>query len=213
MKRTRRTPPLDRTQHLRDARFFLIATEGDGTEPAYFEALRREGLIDVGRVVIEVIRPGTMSAPGHVWNALLRRTRELDLRRFDQTWLVFDVDHHAHPNHVGNLHAVCREAGERGVGLAISNPCFELWLLLHHEPAGQVMTPAELVVEVRRCVPGYSKGGHDFGWLTNAHVDDACERAAGLDVCPDDPWPAVPGTWMSKLMQALRDAGRAQPQP
>jgi len=28
MKRARRTPPLDRGQHLRDARFILVATDG-----------------------------------------------------------------------------------------------------------------------------------------------------------------------------------------
>lgn len=46
---------------------------------------------------------------------------------FDEIWCVFDVD-----NHPDIPHALF-EARQRGVHVALSNPCFELWLVLHCE--------------------------------------------------------------------------------
>lgn len=46
---------------------------------------------------------------------------------FDDIWCVFDVDQHP------NLGQAINEAKQSGIGVALSNPCFELWLILHHE--------------------------------------------------------------------------------
>ena len=44
---------------------------------------------------------------------------------FDEIWCVFDVD--AHPD----LKSAVSEARDAGIWTAVSNPCFELWLVLH----------------------------------------------------------------------------------
>ncbi|ARQ70294.1 RloB family protein [Streptomyces marincola] len=45
---------------------------------------------------------------------------------FDQVWCVSDVDDYR------DLDEAVRYAENHGVELVLSNPCFELWLLLHH---------------------------------------------------------------------------------
>lgn len=46
-------------------------------------------------------------------------------RAYDEVWCVFDVDDHP------VLHEVTTKARDNGIHLAISNPCIELWFLLH----------------------------------------------------------------------------------
>ena len=44
----------------------------------------------------------------------------------DRTWVVFDRD--AHPSFVQAIN----EAETQGISVAYSNPCFELWVVLHY---------------------------------------------------------------------------------
>lgn len=46
----------------------------------------------------------------------------------DECWCVFDVEW---PRHHPHLAQAIRLAEDHGIRLAISNPCFELWLILH----------------------------------------------------------------------------------
>jgi hypothetical protein len=52
------------------------------------------------------------------------RARDENLK-YDEIWCVFDVD--VHPK----LPDARQQARDNGIKLAVSNPCFELWLLLH----------------------------------------------------------------------------------
>jgi hypothetical protein len=49
-------------------------------------------------------------------------------RAHDQVWCVFDVDEHP------RLGEAIELAAQEDINLAISNPCIELWFLLHFEP-------------------------------------------------------------------------------
>lgn len=49
-------------------------------------------------------------------------------RAHDEVWCVFDVDQHP------NLKEATSLATENGINLAISNPCLELWFMLHFSP-------------------------------------------------------------------------------
>lgn len=55
------------------------------------------------------------------------RKRRNAALEFDEIWVVFDIDKHPHVNQARE------EARQSNVQTAISNPCFELWLLLHLE--------------------------------------------------------------------------------
>ena len=46
---------------------------------------------------------------------------------YDQVWCVFDRDQHA------NIHQAVNMAKDNGIRIALSTPCFEVWLILHFE--------------------------------------------------------------------------------
>jgi len=53
-----------------------------------------------------------------------RRARRND-HDFDEIWCVFDRDDHE------DIAGTLQMARDRGIQVAFSNPCFELWLVLH----------------------------------------------------------------------------------
>jgi len=48
-------------------------------------------------------------------------------RPYDEIWCVFDVDDH--PNRDDAIERAIHD----GINIAVSNPCFELWCILHYE--------------------------------------------------------------------------------
>jgi hypothetical protein len=47
-------------------------------------------------------------------------------------WSQLDTDHYTEGRHLPSFIAALSEARRQGVNVALSKPCFELWLLLHH---------------------------------------------------------------------------------
>ncbi|MFF7022591.1 RloB domain-containing protein [Streptomyces klenkii] len=82
---------------------------------------------------------------------------------FDQVWCVFDVDHF-------EVACAIDRARREGIRVAVSNPCFELWLILHFSGhTAPVRTYRELLPYLKRHVPAYEKARLDFrdfehGW-------------------------------------------------
>jgi hypothetical protein len=203
--RIQRTGLIDRRVQRRDARIFVIATEGTDTEPAYFRGLQEREIIDRSRVRIEVIatpREDGTSAPRHVLrrlDAFAARYRLLD--GLDELWLVVDVDRWPAPQ----LSEVAQEATQKGFGLAVSNPCFELWLLLHvAEAPAAIGTCGDCEAEIRRVVGAYSKTRLDLGvFAVRAAVEAAIARARALDVDESSRWPHATGSQVHRLATRL----------
>lgn len=114
-----------RRPYIQPKRRFTIFTEDEITEPAYFTALRtrlRDALVD--------IRPfGKGVSPSRVAEAAVRYAQANPPRgsfeEHDQVWAVFDRDTH---QDVDDAIKLCRA---NGIGVGHSNPCFEVWLILH----------------------------------------------------------------------------------
>ena len=62
-----------------------------------------------------------------------RFKEEVATEEDDQFWLCIDKDHWADSGHIDNLVQVLQHCRQKEYHVAISNPCFELWLLLHFE--------------------------------------------------------------------------------
>lgn len=111
-------------------RKFFIYSEGKNTEPDYFRALKGEFL---GALVdIEIIEaagvPMTIAKKAcHQAGEMARRgKRRSSFEEGDEIWAVFDRDeHHCVPQAI-------KQCEYSKVGVAFSDPCFELWLILHH---------------------------------------------------------------------------------
>ena len=104
-----------------------VLTEGGVTEPSYLTAWARSNR---HRVHLDLsdsgMAPITLVDRAKVYVRRRRRARRDD-REFDEIWCVFDIDEHA------NVRTAISNAKDSGIEVAVSNPCVELWLLLHVE--------------------------------------------------------------------------------
>jgi hypothetical protein len=106
-----------------------VFVEGLRTEDLYLTYWRRQ-YRDRVRVEIDPFRGGPLQLVERAVQAM--RNEALDARKgrgraHDQIWCVFDRDEHP------NFAKAIALAGSHSINLAISNPCLELWFILHFE--------------------------------------------------------------------------------
>ena len=201
----RRTGLVPRALAQRDASLVVIATEDRYAGKQYFDALKANGLVDTGRVCVVVVpTEDCRSNPRAVLDRLSAMRIVGELKAMDQRWLSVDRDRW--PDKV--LADVCRECQQKGWYVAVSNPCFEAWLLLHHSDAALPLTASECEVQLRSLLGGYNKTQLRSEIYTFVTVSGACARARALDAQPGDRWPQQPGSRLYRLVEPmLRDAG------
>ena len=218
--RIERTRLIRRGGGHRDARLFVIATEGKETERQYFAALKSQDLIDRRRVTVRVLPGDSASSPSHVMARLDEFHSGHRLHSsLDQLWLVLDLDHWDKPGHIHNFTRVAQEARAKGYFVAVSNPCFELWLLLHFTDdiadIRAISSTSEACEacrrEIRRLCGSYDGASLREERYTSRRVDDAVERAEALEGAPEDRWPQQVGTRVHRLVRELVDSARRNP--
>jgi hypothetical protein len=133
-----------------------------------------------------------------------------DFLRYDEVWCVFDVDEHPYV-------ADARErAYAAGLQLAMSNPCFELWLLLHFSDSPGNQHHHEMQARLRARMPEVRRKHVDFEALIIGY-DDAYRRAERLARDARDRGDDVngnPSTEVYKLTSSIDEEGlrrRARP--
>ncbi|WBC04329.1 RloB family protein [Micromonospora sp. WMMA1976] len=166
-------------------RTVLVVTNGESTERAYLDGLRRERWL-AHRLVVAVEK-------GSPVDAVRGAARRRDDNDFDEAYVVCDVDHYAPAESE-------REARRHEVTLLWSNPCFEVWLILHRDACTRHLDNAEKAKELlRRYVRNWDKTRLDFDDFRDG-LDSAIERARTLSEPPD----ANPSTAVWRLVLALR---------
>lgn len=183
------------TRTRRVKKLFIIATEGAKTEPTYFKLFNSKD----NAVSVKCIRGKDKSAPRHV----LKRMREFidknDLLDGDEAWLVVDTDHWREED-LAALHAWSES--EAHYGLAVSNPCFEYWLLLHFEAGSGAPDRNRCLARLRKHMPNYDKGNLEVGALESG-IAEAVERARKRDRPPTPDWPRKAGSTVYRLVERL----------
>ncbi len=104
----------------------MIFCEGIASEPDYINGIKKVPEIATSVAInIEIeVRHGV---PMTLVKRAIDRKKDPEI---DECWCVFDVEW---PKNHPNLKQAVILAREHGIGLAISNPFFELWLILHFE--------------------------------------------------------------------------------
>lgn len=171
--------PIKRRGPMRQPRRrILIVCEGEETEPSYFRAFQHEvrnpcvhvEIADetgVPRTVVEAAQRLKDDADGEA-----TRQRDDNLR-YDEVWGVFDIDDHPKINEAQDI------ARAHGIHLAISNPCFELWALLHFQDQRAHIARDKARRALKRYLPHYDKV-LDFE-VAHRGYPDAVRRAQELD--------------------------------
>lgn len=140
---------------------------------------------------------------------------QYELESDDELWLVVDRDRWTEVM----LSQVATEcAQDNYMHMALSNPCIELWLLLHLVNV-TLLPPEELLlwmenrrrsknadpylkVRLRQEMGSYHESDYDAKMLIE-YVEIAIERAKLLDKIPADRWPQTLGTRVYLLAESV----------
>ncbi|MBF0394952.1 MAG: RloB domain-containing protein [Alphaproteobacteria bacterium] len=134
----------------------LIVSEGTETEPKYFEALRRH----LRLTAAVVVKADCQSTP----LAVVRYAIDIG-GGYDDVYCLVDRD--THPLDQARI-----EAGKAGFRLLISDPCFELWFLLHFKfTTAPFSCCDELARALERYLPDYEKRGDNFPIIRSKTAD------------------------------------------
>ena len=153
--------PLKRKVAIRQPRkTLLVFCEGERTEPEYLRALKRQPFVrDVAAVDLRVEpRHGGAAPLTLVSMAADARTKAIsEEAEIDEFWCVFDVEW---PINHPYLEEAIDRARRDGIQIAVSNPCFELWLILHFRDHGGWLDNDE-ACRIRRQLDGSRDKGLD----------------------------------------------------
>ena len=183
-------------------KMFVLATEGSKTESQYFEIFKGRNLV----VHVEFLKKKGDSAPLQVLERMRNYLKRKGLKNSDEAWLVVDKDQWT-DNQLLQLHEWAQEADN--YGLALSNPKFEFWLLLHFENGDGVSNSKICSRKLERHMPGCEKGINPRK-ISNCMIGKAVERAKNRDkpACRD--WPRTTGTTVYRLVENILKSRSSQ---
>ncbi len=202
--RHRKTKPLRRGRpRTEERKRFVIYCEGKVTEPRYLNELAR---------VEQVRQHAVLDVHGTGYDPQ-RLVAEAKQARLDERgdeepgteyWCVFDVEV---PTQHPRLHDAIQMARDNDIEVAASNPCFELWLILHHTDHTRPIDnkKARSILREHDPTPGKGLDSRVYMQLRKTAVDRArrlAERhqSAG-QTFPDD----NPSSRVYLLVEAVED--------
>lgn len=169
---------------------------------------------------MEIIDRGTDSSnPEKVMAALDEFANKYEIAYNDELWMLVDRDYQSWSEK--ELSYVAQHCHmKKGYHLGLSNPAFEIWLLLHLKDIN-VYSEAEkkkifknskvsqrktyLKKMLSDLMPGgYTESSFDVQYLLEG-LNDAIDRGKKLDVNPHERWPNRLGTRVYRLVERIRD--------
>ena len=214
MKSRRRTPNLRRKRHsLEPKRKFILFCEGEKTETEYFKAIGRI----CSSTLIAVETHGGVGVPYTIAEKAVERARALGLapksrgkgkkdsyEERDQVWAVFDRDDHP------RFDEAVRECEKQNVGVGRSNPCFELWLILHEQDYDKPNDRHAMQKALAKLRPEYKLNGaktpdcEDLVKRVEAAEQRGAKQLQNRE-SGGDPY-GNPSTTVGRLTRAIREA-------
>ena len=131
MRQNIRRPYKRREERIDAGARFVIVCEGIKTERNFFHAIRKE--LRLGTRQIDILHAGVTNPRGIVDAVIERRAGITDWRpAIDTAWAVYDGVEHYRTDEA-DWHQALDIARPKSINLAISNPCFEFWYLIHFQ--------------------------------------------------------------------------------
>jgi hypothetical protein len=196
-------------------KLFVIATEGSKTEYQYFEEFKSAEYYNNKSVFVEILnRSTTNSSPASVIKQLNAFKKEFHLKEGDELWMVIDRDKQSWSNK--QLADVARECIQKGFGFALSNPCFEVWLLLHRKDYKSYSEQEKIdlfknnksgsrnriEIELVKICHSYNKSNLNVKHYL-PYIQDAIINAEKLVANEKERWPNHFGSHVFKLVRKL----------
>ena len=187
----------------RDSSLIVIAAEGAVTEVQYFENFVTKEHFYSSRVRVEVVKRDdpTHSSPLHVLESLDKIITDFELNDGDELWLLIDKDRWT-PAQFAEVSTKCNA---KNINMSVSNPCFELWLLLHFREISSQLdlfnTSDKITAELKSILGSYNKT-IKFEKFKD-YVYSAISNSKIIDSNPADRWPQKTGTHVYKLAESI----------
>ncbi len=209
-----------RLEGVRSARLVVIASEGRYTECIYFNAVKNE--LRAPNVHVEVLSRDTdESSPENVHRQVAEFMRQYNIEDDDELWLVIDRDRW-HERMLSQVAQLCAQNSH--LHFCMSNPCFELWLLLHLEDVEVYNDSMKndllqnkknksgitwLKKRMKELLGSFAESNYDAMSLM-PYAPIAMERARLMDKNPHDRWPQSIGSRVYQLMDSIIDKDKSK---
>lgn len=203
-----------RPEGKKSARLVVIAAEGRKTEIIYFHAVAEK--LGSPKVHVEILeRDSNNSSPESVYQQISAFKKEYNIEQDDQLWVVIDRDRWQEET-ISAIARYCQQ--DANLCFCVSNPCFELWLLLHlmdikdcnKEMIEKIRANKKssksgdtyLKTLMRKKLGHYNDSSYDAEKLLN-NLQTAITRAEALDTKKRDRWPQTLGTRAYLLVKSI----------
>lgn len=166
-----------------------IYCEGEKTEPNYIGKYIRANFAGDRRRDLIIVEPTRKNTPIQLVEEAIRHKRRGDCPPGDVFWVVYDRE--AVAKYDDELHLKAqKKAKEHGINVALSNVCFELWILLHFRSNSaayasylDLMSYSNLRSDLQKAgIQKYDKGVVNlFDLFTPEMIREARKRAKSMN--------------------------------
>jgi len=177
-------------------KMFILATEGVMTEPQYFALFNNQKSV----IYVNCLRAKHDSSPVQVLKRMEEHLKQQGIKKTDEAWLVVDKDQWT-DSQLAELDRWAKKAAN--YGMALSNPKFEYWLLLHFEDGKNVCSKT-CTQKLKKYLPDYDKA-IDIRKISTGMINDAVRRAKKRDNPPCEDWPRGTGSTVYRLVEKILD--------
>lgn len=159
----------------------VVVCEGEKTEPMYLKLVNARSEAALIELVV-VDEPST--APKQLVERACREKKVAEKKarqtkdpnaKIDELWCALDVDEHL------LIKEARQQAKDNGIHLAISNPCIEVWLLLHFADQHSYIHRHDARRKLQQHIKGYDKRLTTLDDL-EGRFEEARGRAKKLEV-------------------------------
>ena len=174
---------------------FIVAAEGDKTEPQYFRMMNS---INKSVIHFKCLKNLHGSSPKHILKIMKDHIKANGLNKRDEAWLVVDRDDWTEDQ----LKALVEWTKEKeSYHLGLSNPKFEYWLLLHFEDGTGIKSSRHCSERLKVHLPNYNKDIQEN--KIRSRILDAVSRAKKKDTPRCKTWPNKSGTTVYRLVEKV----------
>lgn len=201
---------------LEKEKIIVLAFEGNDTEEIYFEEFKNSELFDEALIFLHLLkRPktDTNSAPNHVFRKLKKEAKdEYNFKDTDELWMIIDTDKW---KSIPDIISECEK--QSNMYVAVSNPCFEFWLLLHIKDLTEYSDDEQKLIlknarisnkknyvdsKITEILGSYNKS-NPKPELFLPNVDFAIQQAKALDA-DNNTYPKSLGSHVYKVIEKLK---------
>ena len=198
---------------------FIIACEGAVTEHSYFDAIVKEliasnKILPESIVLITDIKNKHTNPSGVLYDLLnyehnnKKNGMAYTYKDFDEKWIVIDRDEKmtgGGGHDLADFNNALSNSEKENVSVAWSNPCFEIWFLLHFD---YIITPFNRVAvfqKLKERFPEYEKNNKNTYTLLKDKTTLAIRYAKKLENenIEKNAADSNPGTMVHKLVEKL----------